>query len=93
MHLQATNTIAELYPRVFKRSGAKVGSKIRESGLADFGCRGMLYEVGQDGGYGSVKEVEKLNLYEFVNYVAYLRSQNKYRELIAPKPVRKKGKG
>ena len=53
----------------------------------------MLYEVGQDGGYGSVKEVEKLNLYEFVNYVAYLRSQNKYRELITPKPSGKKGKG
>jgi hypothetical protein len=45
----------------------------------------MLYEVAQDGGYGSMKEVENLNLYEFINYLSYLRAQNKYRELTAPK--------
>jgi hypothetical protein len=44
----------------------------------------MIYEVGQDGGYGGVKEVERMNLYEWINYVSYLRSQNKYRELTAP---------
>ena len=52
----------------------------------DFGWRGILYEVAQDGGYGGVKEVEQLNLYEFINYASYLRAQNKYRELITPKP-------
>ena len=46
----------------------------------------MLYEVGQDGGYGTVKEVEQLNLYEFINYVSYLRAQNKYRDLATATP-------
>lgn len=83
MHIQTTRKISELYPKVFQRSGKGVGSKIRESGLADFGWRGMLYEVGQDGGYGTISEVEQMNLYEFINYLSYLRAQNKYRELNA----------
>lgn len=45
----------------------------------------MLYEVAQDGGYGTVKDIEKLNLYEFVNYLSFLRAQNRYRELTTPK--------
>jgi len=86
LHIQATWKISELYPRVFKKRGASAGGKIRDSGLADFGWRGMLYEVGQDGGYGTVKEVEQLNLYEFINYVSYLRAQNKYRDLATATP-------
>lgn len=53
----------------------------------------MLYEVGQDGGYGTVKEVEKLNLYEFINYVSYLRAQNKYSELVQTEAARKQRRG
>lgn len=45
----------------------------------------MLYEVAQDGGYGTVTDVENLNLYEFINYLSYLRAQNRYRELTTPK--------
>ena len=50
----------------------------------------MIYEVAQDGGCGTVSDVEKLNLYEFINYVSYLRAQNKYRELTS---AAFKGKG
>ena len=85
LHLQATWKISELYPRVFKKSGGGSAGAVAASGLADFGWRGMLYEVAQDGGYGTVKEVERLGLYEFINYLSYLRAQNKYRELTAPK--------
>ena len=45
----------------------------------------MLFEVGQDGAYGTVKEVEQMGLYDFMYYLGYLRAQNKYRELTAPK--------
>jgi len=48
-----------------------------------------VYEVAQDGGYGGVKEVEQLNLYEFINYLSYLRAQNRYRELTMPKLPKK----
>ena len=89
MHLQATWKIAELYPRVFKKSGRGIAGAIAQSGLADFGWRGMLYEVAQDGGYGTVKDVERLNLYEFINYLSYLRAQNRYRELTMPKLPKK----
>jgi len=53
-----------------------------ESGLMDFGERTWIFEVAGSGYHGGVKEVEKLGLYDFFETLDYIRSKNKYNELV-----------
>jgi len=53
-----------------------------ESGLMDFGERTWIFEVAESGYYGGVKEVEGLGLYDFLETLDYIRSKNKYYELV-----------
>jgi len=51
--------------------------------MDSYGWRGMIYDVAQSGAMGSIAEVEKSKLYSFMNYLAYMKSQQKYDELAA----------
>jgi len=53
-----------------------------ESGLMDFGERTWIYEVAEYNCRGGVKEVERLGLYDFLETLDYIRSKNKYYELV-----------
>lgn len=53
-----------------------------ESGLMDFGERTWIYEVAESGYRGGVKDVECLGLYDFLETLDYIRSKNKYYELV-----------
>ncbi|NQU87643.1 MAG: hypothetical protein HQ541_17975 [Mariniphaga sp.] len=57
-------------------------SELIESGLMDFGERTWIYEVSESGYRGGVKEVEGLGLYDFLETLDYIRSKNKYYELV-----------
>jgi len=48
----------------------------------DFGERTWIYEVSESGYRGGVKEVEGLGLYDFLETLDYIRSKNKYYELV-----------
>ncbi len=53
-----------------------------ESGLMDFGERTWIYEVSESGYVGNIKEVENMKLYDFLETMDYIRSKNKYYELV-----------
>lgn len=40
--------------------------------------RGLIFEVAQSGAYGTIPEVEQINLWDFFDYLSYIRSQNAY---------------
>lgn len=48
----------------------------------DFGERTWIYEVAESGYRGKVEEVEKMGLYDFLETLDYIRSKNKYYELV-----------
>ena len=60
----------------------KVDSKIKyafkRSGLEQFGVNAWLYEVSQGGICGQYEEVKKMDLYEFIWILSYLRCTNKF---------------
>jgi hypothetical protein len=39
--------------------------------------RGLIYEVALTGVYGTIKEVERIIIYDFFNYLAYKRQNEK----------------
>ena len=53
-----------------------------ESGLMDFGERTWIYEVAESGYRGGVEAVENLRLYDFLETLDYIRSKNRYYELV-----------
>jgi len=57
-------------------------SELIESGLMDFGERTWIYEVSKSGYVGNLREVEQMDLYDFLETLDYIRSENKYYELI-----------
>ena len=81
LHFGAIKKIRDLHPRLFERGRATDAGIFARSGLKDFGWRGQIYEVAQDGGLGTVEEVEQTRLYDFMNYLSYLKAQSKHREL------------
>jgi len=48
----------------------------------DFGEWTWIFEVAESGYYGGVKGVEELNIYDFFEALEYIRSKNKYFELV-----------
>ena len=48
----------------------------------NFGERTWIFEVAESGYYEGVKGVEKLGLYDFFEALEYIRSKNKYYELV-----------
>ena len=81
MHFRAIRKIHDLYPRLFERSKATESGSFARSGLKDFGWRGKIYEIAQDGAVGTLEKVEDMRLYDFMNYLSYIRAQSKYREI------------
>lgn len=78
MHYATQQKITHLYPNVFEHSGNK--RAYQTSGIGSHGVRGLIYEVAQSAAYGTVRQVEKINIYEFYNYLSYVRSQGKYQK-------------
>ena len=82
LHRKAYDFTVDMHQNIFKTGAANDRqSDYKKSGLADFGWRGMIYEVAQAGGLGTVKEVEQAKLYDFMSYLSYLRAQAKLEEL------------
>jgi len=48
----------------------------------NFGVRGLIYEVALTGIIGRVKDVEDANMWEFFNTLAFLRSQEAFRNAL-----------
>lgn len=38
----------------------------------------MIYEVAQTGAYGTINQVERVKVWDFFDYLSYIRSQNEY---------------
>jgi hypothetical protein len=55
----------------------------------DFSFRGWIYDVAESDLYKDVKDVEQLQLYDFIEAMSYLRSKNKYMNLINEKSLKK----
>jgi hypothetical protein len=41
--------------------------------------RGLIYEVSLTGAVGTLKEVERMNIWEFFDFLSYMRAQNEFR--------------
>ena len=48
----------------------------------NFGERTWIFEVAESGYYGGVNGVQGLSLYDFFEALEYIRSKNKYFELV-----------
>ncbi len=95
LHRKAYSSLANIYDNVFsKGAGTGKSGDYNKSGLSNFGWRGTIYEVAQSGGLGTVKQVEQVNLYDFMSYLSYQKAQSKYNELTAARSESKrKAKG
>jgi hypothetical protein len=51
------------------------------SGLSEFGTRMLIYEV-EDNTHFTTTEVERMNVYDFLNRLSYIRSKSKYVKII-----------
>ena len=78
LHRFTWAAIADRYGNLFKAE-EKTKAAARKSGILNFGVRGMIYEVSITGAVGTVKEVEKLNIWEFFDFLSYIRAQNEFR--------------
>lgn len=87
MHIGALQKVHERHPQVFKKStGTSEKKAVRSGELDNFNYRGLIYEVAQSGAYGTINEVERVNIWDFFDYMSYIRSQNEYsRRLIQAK--------
>lgn len=50
--------------------------------MLDFGFRNWIFEVAESGLRGNVRDVEEMPLYDFLETLDYIRSKNKFTELI-----------
>jgi len=44
--------------------------------MNSYGWRAIIYEVAQNGAYGTIPDVEKVNIYDFFNYLSFIRTQS-----------------
>jgi hypothetical protein len=77
--LNTIDNIKKDYRWVFGGGGVepKALSAYNRSGLKDFGMVGTMYEVAQSRISGNLDEVKRMQVYEYMSVLSYLRSQDK----------------
>ena len=76
LHLRANQRIFNDYKIIWKSAKSDPRGKGGGRQLQKFGNRALIYEVAGYGGLGKVADVERVKLYEFYDYSAFMRTIN-----------------
>ena len=87
LHLRTVEYVSENYQHILSTDfkAQLHAGELEESGILDFGFRNWIFEVAESGLRGTIKEVEEMPLYDFLETLDYIRSKNKFTELINEK--------
>ena len=76
LHIKANQRVFGDYSIIWKSAKTDPRGKGGGKQLQRFGSRALIYEVAGYGGYGTIDKVEWVKVYEFFNYLAFMRTIN-----------------